>query len=452
MGRTYRNRKSMRLGCRGLSLQSIADNIALVKTLKSKGWLNENKLEPADFQTTGRGIFSKQAVDTNQPLISLPFDSLITLTTIESDLEFKTLFEKDASDNLTKKLSFQCLLAVYILYRRHHHPHDPYMKSIPASFSNPFFCTKQELLLLPEHIFQRVLEQSHQIKDTLSLLSVAIGGKSCSCCSMQYIPEIFSTDALKWAFFSVNSRSVFIDPTNVKNLCKTKHFLGFLRDQPNMALAPFLDLFNHSDKVNASVPEFYIASGKKDTSELVYTLGTSVPFRPYDQIFISYGILDNTRLLIEYGFILQHNTHDCVRFDMADVAAFLEANARDRKPINSNKFRFIKENQLDVEMFVCRADGLSHNLTVVLTILFVDVAHFNNVLNIVGFGDVQPLAPIADVARNILSHKRCRLDAIRVALSGLDGDHRSASGLVVDQYLTESISVIDDVLVTFLTK
>lgn len=446
MGRTYRQRRTLRSECRGKSLQSFADNIDLVKDLKSKGWMNENHLEPAQFPRTGRGVFSKRAIDSTEALISIPYNALITLTTIEHDLEFKTLFNNDTTP-LKGKLSFQSLLAIYLLYRKHHHPCDPYIRSIPISFTNPFFCTKQELLVLPDNLFERIVEQNKQIKDTLNLLLIALRENTCQCCSLKYASEIFTSDALKWAFFAVNSRSVFIDPNSVKRLCQTKHFVHFLRDQPSMALAPFLDLFNHSDTVPANESEFFVTkTAQADTTQLRYTLRVSTSYRPYDQIFISYGTLDNTTLLLEYGFILPQNSHDCVRFAMSDIASFLEANARDRKPINSNKFRFIKENQLDAEMFINRADGLSHNLSVVLTILFVDVAHFNNVLNIVGFGDVQPLEPIAEVGAQFLLHKRRQLERNCVALRELEVGQSSPGGVIVTEYLNESCLIIDCVI------
>lgn len=441
----------MRSDCRsGKSLSSLPDNISLVKDLKAQGWLNENQLEPAEFLATGRGVFSKHAIGTDENLIELPFDALITLATLEKDLEFKALF--DNTKVLKAKLPTQSLLAIYILYRQHHHPTDAYIRSIPVSFNHPYFCTKQELLILPDNLFERIHEQSKQINTTLALIASALGETVCACCSLQYIADIFTPAALKWAFFAVNSRSVFIDPYKVKRICPTKHFADLLSDKPNIALAPFLDLLNHSDTVATSEPEFFVPRDTTDTAQLTYKLCSTASYRPYDQIFISYGTLDNTRLLLEYGFILRDNAHDCVRLDMTDVAAFLEANARHRKPINSNKFRFIKENQLDVEMFVCRTDGLSHNLTVVLTILFVEVAHFNNVLSIVGFGDVQPLEPIALSARNLLLHKRSRLDATREALCGKGVDPRSESGSVVMEYLVEGSSIIDHVLDKFLNQ
>lgn len=423
-----------------------------MRELQSKQWMNENRLQPAEFKATGRGVFSKCPINTDEPLIELPFDALISLATLEKDDNFKALFQP-AFETLKGKISTQCLLAVYILFRKHQHPSDPYILSIPEAFCQPFFCTKQELMILPDHLFERIHEQSQQITVNLNLLTAAIGVAKCDCCSAQYFPDIFTSAAFKWAFFAVNSRSVFIDPTNVKRVCPSTDFLRILRDSPNAALAPFLDLLNHSDRITPSEPEFFVPRGSTDTSRLTYNLNATQTFRPYEQVFISYGTLDNAKLLLEYGFMLPDNLHDCVRLDMKDVAAFLEMTARQRKPINSNKFKFIKENQLDAEMFVCRADGLSHNLLVVLTILFVDVAHFNNTLSIVGFGDVQPLEPVADVARQLLAFKRGKFEGVRKAFEGIgDEENRSASGAMVVEYLDECVAVIDDVLRTYLEE
>ena len=66
-----------------------------------------------------------------------------------------------------------------------------------------------------------------------------------------------------------------------------------------MALAPFLDLLNHS--CTARVQTFY------DPVLQSFTIKTLLPVQPGEQVFILYGPHDNAFLLCEYGFVLPDN-------------------------------------------------------------------------------------------------------------------------------------------------
>lgn len=439
------------------NLSSDANNIALMRDLKEQGFENTNRLQPALFRSSGRGVFSTRTVDANDVLIELPFRSLITLATLQTDAEF-CAFLSPGLQKLTKKLSIQSLLALYVVHRQHiSGGTDVYVSSIPTAFTQPIFCTKSELMVLPETLFERVHQQNEDVRKTLAILSEALGDAQCPCCSAAYFPTIFTTANFKWAFFAVNSRSVYIDAAAVLRCCEASQqpsISAVLRDKPNTALAPFLDLLNHSDRIDAQQPELLWTGKGATTSTMRYALRTQHTMRPYEQIYISYGPLDNVRLLLEYGFVLPANRHDCVRISIEDITAYLEVGVprRERRPINSNRFKFIKDNALDAEMFVSRTDGASHSLIVVLTILFVEtVAHFSNVLSVVGFGRVLPLEPVAEWARKILLWKRSEFEQLSRGLHSLAETDRSTSGAIVIAYADESVRLINDVLADYLT-
>ena len=44
-----------------------------------------------------------------------------------------------------------------------------------------------------------------------------------------------------------------------------------------------------------------------------FEIHTEIPYRRGSQVFISYGPHDNTKLLLEYGFILPENQHNEVK-------------------------------------------------------------------------------------------------------------------------------------------
>lgn len=434
------------------SLSADADNVALARALNSQGFDNANRLQPALFRSTGRGVFSTRTVHANDVLIDLPFGALITLATLQQDAEFCALLQPGAQ-KFTNKLSIQTLLALYVLHREHRSAGaDVYVRTIPAEFTQPFFCSKAELMVLPEALFQRVHEQNEEVRKTMALLTEALADACCTCCNAAFLPGIFTAARFKWAYFAVNSRSVFVDPAVMKRFndtTTTPNLSAMLRDKPNTALAPFLDLLNHSDRIDAQQPEI---TGSTPAT-MRYALRTQHTRRPYEQLFISYGPLDNARLLLEYGFVLRANRHDCVRITLEDVTAYLERGVprRERRPINSNRFKFVNENALDAEMFVSRADGLSHSFVVVLTVLFVEtVAHFSNVLSVVGFGRVLPVEPVAEWARKIMLWKRSEFGELAEALRALPESERSASGKIVMEYAEESVRLIDDVLAVHL--
>ena len=66
---------------------------------------------------------------------------------------------------------------------------------------------------------------------------------------------------------------------------------------------------------------FQVDVGVNPSSGL-YEIRTLVPYRPYEQVFISYGPHDNTRLLAEYGFVLPDNQHNTMPVDMGAYQIF----------------------------------------------------------------------------------------------------------------------------------
>lgn len=460
MGRAYRERRRVCSNANATSnvprsgrefvgnLSGRAEHVALLRQLSAQGFRNETQLRPAEFRSTGRGVYSTRTIDANETLIDMPFESLITLATLQSDDGFADLFEPGAK-LLGRKLSIQTLLAVYVLFRRHRHADDPYVRTLPPTLTQPLFCSEAELMVLNADLFERIHSQSQaRSKEFGHLQQAAIAATMCSCCGVAFFADICTPSAFRWAFMVVNSRSVYIDAAAVKRCCSGRRptIGALLRDSPNTALAPFMDLLNHGDDIDAQQPEFAVHAGR-------YRLATAHSFRPYEQVRISYGPLDNARLLVDYGFVLAGNRHDCVRLELSDITEYLEEGVlrRERKLIVSNRFKFVKENALDVEMFVSRADGLSHSLVVVLTILFVEtVAHFSNILSIVGYGGVLEVGPVAPVARKLLEYKRRQLETMAQKLVAVAEEKRTPSGAVVVEYAEESVRLLDHVLEEYL--
>ncbi|XP_037049575.1 SET domain-containing protein 4 [Bradysia coprophila] len=452
MGRTLRLRKRQTSTDSFTNLSGNPKHIALVKWLKSTGWSNETKLKTGDFAITGRGVYSKINIDASDPLIELPFSCLITLATIDDDLEFKNIF-RESIDQLTTgkscgEIAFQCLLALYLVYLRHHKKFVEYIDSIPTEFTTPFFCSKQELMVLPDVIFQEVFDQNSEIKLNYGKFASVLNDKLCSCHCGDNLSVVFNLESFKWAYFVVNSRSVYIDDKAMKQMSSSSKLLKILSNKPNIALAPFLDLINHSDKVPETKPQLSIplsALSPSSKPELTYQIYTNTNIKKNQQIFISYGTLDNTTLLSDYGFTIPNNQHDRITFTFTEMSDFYKA-TKIVQPNSNQKFKFIRENRLTDEMFVNRADGFSHNLMIVLTVLFVHVEHFSNLLSQVAFGDVPPFEPIEQVAGDLIEFKRKQFVKNREALENLRNlGELTESGRFAVEYVNECICLLDDV-------
>ena len=86
-----------------------------------------------------------------------------------------------------------------------------------------------------------------------------------------------------------------------------------------LALAPYLDLLNHSfDAVMEAGVDIH-----KSTSG--YQIVTKTKIKKFGQAFINYGPHDNTKLLLEYGFFLPNNPHEGFNLTVAALCDFLDA-------------------------------------------------------------------------------------------------------------------------------
>ncbi|KAG3029404.1 hypothetical protein JG687_00001561 [Phytophthora cactorum] len=110
------------------------------------------------------------------------------------------------------------------------------------------------------------------------------------------------------------------------------------QNQP-FALIPFFDWFNHADNGNECVQGFDPQKG--------FTVHTTKPYKPGEQLFINYGNHGNLRLLRNYGFTTPNNPYDIVTLPMP--AALQQPNPAD--PAFSQKFKLLQAatgNQADM--------------------------------------------------------------------------------------------------------
>lgn len=342
-------------------LNSRDDHIKLFKYMHKNGWHNVNNLNIGEFPLTGRGVYTTRDLKENDILIEIPLDVLITIETIENDLEFRMLMH-GMFPGKRKCIDTQCLLAFYVLYLKHHRRCLPYLDSIPRDFSVPYFCKETEMKGMPCKISNKIKAQRELVNGNYLLFQQALKGRVCPCCSANFEPTIVNLGLFEWAFFAVNSRTVYLD----YDLFQKQHSVAvLLKDTPTMALAPFLDLLNHSSAVETTLAVQKPATSNKEgtANSGMYQLITKTPVRKYEQIFISYGALDNIKLITEYGFALPNNKFDVLplRFDEFEQLF---------RPFPWKIKSFIKLHAIDDHLNVGRECGFSHNLLLLFRLAY----------------------------------------------------------------------------------
>ena len=94
----------------------------------------------------------------------------------------------------------------------------------------------------PSYLKKECIEQKTKVRKSFSNISLLV--------KKSYKNFSFNSKEFAWAWFTVNTRAVFL-----KNALFEKHTLqppqpNFTEEYDNLALAPFLDMFNHSSMAN----------------------------------------------------------------------------------------------------------------------------------------------------------------------------------------------------------
>lgn len=366
MGRTNRNRKRKKANDletqsspngRFESMESDDMYINLARSLYRNGWLNETNLKVGEFPLTGRGIYSIRSFQKHDLLISLPITSLISIASIADDMKFRGLLKRIFVD-AEKQITSQSLLALYLLYLKHTAQRSEYFATLPESFTVPYYCRSDEIGSMLPTVRDKIVEQRDTIDTDYDCFQLHFNETRCMCCNRRYFCDIFDKCEFEWAFFAVNSRSVYLSPEKipVRHIDAVRTVQKLVKDEPTLALAPFLDLLNHSCSASTGL---YI---KNTDAGPLYQLYTTVPFAKYEQIFISYGALDNVKLLTEYGFFLPDNKHDFVEFKRKDIDGYVK-----QLPYRIRAL-LVKEN-VDQNLYVNRVNGFSHNIRIIIYML-----------------------------------------------------------------------------------
>ncbi|XP_054432041.1 SET domain-containing protein 4 [Pteronotus mesoamericanus] len=343
-GRTSRIRRRKLLrssGSRGVNESYKPEFIALKKWLKDRKFEDTN-LVPACFPDTGRGLMSKTPLQEGQVIVSLPESCLLTTdTVIRSYLgPYVAKWQPPPSPLLA--------LCTFLVAERHagdRSPWKPYLEILPKAYTCPVCLEPEVVDLLPGPLKAKAREQRAHVQELFA--SSRAFFSSLQPLFPVPVESIFSYSAFLWAWGTVNTRAVYLE--RGRRPC-------FSAEPDTCALAPYLDLLNHSPTVQVK------AAFNEETR--CYEIRTGSRWRQHEEVLICYGPHDNQRLFLEYGFVAPGNPHACVRVAQDVLVKYLPATDKQM----NKKISILKDHDF-IENLTFGWDGPSWRLLTALKLL-----------------------------------------------------------------------------------
>ncbi|KAK3594488.1 hypothetical protein CHS0354_030008 [Potamilus streckersoni] len=375
---------------------------------------------------TGRGLMTKKKILPGEIIISIPEQLLITTRTVlQSEIH-------DIVKSWTPKLSPQQAIAVFLIWEftkgRQSHWFQ-YIAVLPMSFATPLYFKKAELSLLPVSVYSKAVKEIQKIKTAYN--DIASFSKE----HWKEFHDVFNFNNFRWAWYVINTRSVFFKGENSEYLSCDKN---------DIALAPFLDMLNHSSHAN-------IQAGFNHTTHC-YEIKTFDKYKPYEQVFISYGPHNNSHLFIEYGFITLGNPQDVYDFSYDDLE-----HLRDLFHVDlwEKKINILRENSL-LQSLSISLEGLSWKLWTVLQTLAMDwnqLQKWNLILQdkVEGRNEMKVLA--ISFAKSLLqrawsSHLEQEKKSHIISLADIQEEHMNLAMSLLEiqkKILSETIRIVNSI-------
>ncbi|XP_059350443.1 SET domain-containing protein 4-like [Daphnia carinata] len=335
MGRTSRIRKRrIESQCfRPVVIDSNPEFVELCKWMSANGWNAASKdclkTKPAVFSDTGRGLMAMSNLAPNSLIVRIPKNLLITKANVISQIPALQNFKMTTAECLT----------FFILISKINGLYSSYLSTLPKSFSVGGLCESQEVAVLPKVLRDKIIcNQSYVVEkyETLLVIWEKIFGPN------------LTLESFQWAWYCVNTRAVFYQDSDIFNVDGLEN---------NMALAPYLDMFNHD-------PHVVVEAGFNKNSQC-YEIRSSQKIKKHQQVFINYGPHDNQKLFLEYGFITKKNPHNVIEFGINLLFDLFPVHTLRFVP---NRIALLKQFCKDGNLFYSE-EGFSWNAQIALTLL-----------------------------------------------------------------------------------
>lgn len=338
MGRTARHRLRKRRRNQQqdiIPLNSSPIIISLVRKLRSlsKQFL-VSSVSVAAFPTPlstfkYRGIQATQNVLPGCTLLQIPEKLLITPSVATTRLRYRL-----ENSEFLNNSSLATLFTIFLVQEIKEFERSSfleYIQTLPENFNqHPLYMTDRCVQLLPKFYSKSLDAQNECMSSSFRAMCSLNNRKSTSF-------EIF-----KFAWLAVHTRTVFYASEE---------------GAKDMALAPYLDLFNHSPEPNTRT--FY------DKNTRSYVISSIQRIKRFDQVFISYGNHSNHTLWLDYGFTpIQHNPFNQIQLEFGILinqdAKWLRQIIQDKR-----KWKLVKKFGLSEHLCLLSSE-LSPNLSLLV--------------------------------------------------------------------------------------
>ncbi|KAI9519623.1 hypothetical protein NQZ68_026828 [Dissostichus eleginoides] len=339
-GRAARKRRKKQESItQSVSLSHQQQYVRLKKFLHQRGFTS-TLLQPALFTDTGRGLQALKTIKSGELIISLPESCLLTTSTVLNS--YLGPYIKSWRPRISPLLA----LCVFLVCERHRGEASdwfPYIDVLPKTYTCPAYFSDDVMAVLPTSVQRKALDQREEVRGIHSShLSLF---RSLQPILSQPVEEVLTYEALRWAWCSVNTRSVFMSHPSS----------DFLFGQDVYALAPFLDLLNHR-------PDVQVKASFNEVSRCYEIRSVSGTLR-YEQAFINYDSHDSQRLMMEYGFVASCNPNSVVYVDTDLLCDVFKA---DRSL--DQKMKFLRENNF-INNLTVSSEGPSWRLLTALRLM-----------------------------------------------------------------------------------
>ncbi|NWI59208.1 SETD4 protein, partial [Calyptomena viridis] len=349
-GRTGRKRRRKHVHFTGgVNCSHKLEYILLKKWLKDRGF-GDNNLRPAEFRETGRGLMATKALQAGDVIISLPEKCLLTTSTVLSSSLGRYI------RNWKPPVSPLMALCTFLMAEKHagqESPWKPYLDVLPKTYSCPVCWEQDVVTLLPEPLRKKAQEQRTMIQELYTSSKAFFS--SLQPLFAEDTATIFDYSALQWAWCTINTRTIYMK--HPRREC-------FSLEPDVYALAPYLDLLNHSPNVQVKAAF--------DEQTRSYEIQTNSQCRKYGEVFICYGPHDNQQLLLEYGFVAMENPHSSVHVPSDTLLKYFPPLDKQRKA----KLSILKDHDF-LENLTFGWDGPSWRLLTALKLLSLGADEFS---------------------------------------------------------------------------
>ncbi|XP_045764397.1 SET domain-containing protein 4 [Maniola jurtina] len=371
MGRTQRKRKHKKL-IQFYTCNNEKNSILLNSWLADNGLRSSQKLVFAMFNDTGRGLLTKKKISSGEELMSLPLNLTINVTSLLMDVVFCRIFLENKSSlvKYKQKVSFQSLLAFYLMHLKAQGANSKwyiYLESLPKVYTVPYFLPNEIVCHIDSEIVCVITKQKNIIETSFNFFNEVLQNTTSNNNEVQNLRSYFTLSRYEWAYFTVNTRCVYMDLTKLIDLQNVNStILSLVNDNTKISLCPYLDMINHSPNarnetklmISKDLANLPVTKLNEDIfSDVWFSIYTKNNFDPYTQVFICYGDSHNLKLITEYGFFLPSNEIDFVSFSFDEINMYLNSKCI---KLSSDQIAFINNHGLNNDLYI-DLRGLSFN-------------------------------------------------------------------------------------------